>query len=762
MLRRFQFLPRVVLYMLVMFAAAMSQAQITPGADAYTNSAAPTTNYGSNPLLEVEGASQTSFIQFNLSSIPTGASVSQATLKLYVNGVTTPGSFNVDYVNGAWSESTITHNLSPAIGSTIVAGVPITAADTNQYILINITPAVVAWLKATQANDGVALVANGSFNASFDSKENTTTSHPAELDVVFSGGTITGVTTAVGSGLAGGGTSGTLKLSLISTCPANQVLKWSGSAWACSAVGTGTITGVTTANGSGLTGGGTSGTLALGLLNSCSSGQVLRWSGTSWACSAVGTGTITGVTAGTDLTGGGTSGGVTLNLDTSKVPQLSAANTFTGNQTVNGNLSATGAVTGATFNIGSNLFAFGSSLNFNAFLGFAGNSTMTGGGNTALGAQALVFNTTGAGNTAGGEDALVANTTGGSNTALGVTSLNENRSGNFNTGVGESALYHNYTGSFNTGVGADSDLGGSLSYATAIGAQAVVNANNSTAIGANAFVSISNALVLGAAGTSVGIGINAPAATLDVPGYKLDTYVGNPGCGANPFAGIAFGSTGFQSCGNYSMVGDGVNTYVAAPTGAIYFRTNKNATTAMTIAANGDVNILGSLSKGSGSFKIDDPLDPANKYLYHSFVESPDMMDVYNGNITTNQRGIAVVTLPEYFQALNRDFRYQLTVIGQFAQAIVAKEIRHNQFEIKTNHPGVKVSWQVTGIRHDAFADAHRIPVEQPKPPEEQGKYLHPELFGASPEQAVGYSPGMPSNGGAHTQIATGTKSASQ
>src|ERR1035437_10514950 len=123
------------------------------------------------------------------------------------------------------------------------------------------------------------------------------------------------------------------------------------------------------------------------------------------------------------------------------------------------------------------------------------------------------------------------------------------------------------------------------------------------------------------------------------------------------------------------MVGDGVNTYVAAPTGSIYFRTKSNAVTAMTIDVNGNVNIAGNLSKGGGSFKIDHPLDPANKYLYHSFVESPDMMNVYNGNVVTDATGEAIVPLPEWFETLNRDFRYQLPVIGQFAQAIVTGEV---------------------------------------------------------------------------------------
>jgi trimeric autotransporter adhesin len=159
----------------------------------------------------------------------------------------------------------------------------------------------------------------------------------------------------------------------------------------------------------------------------------------------------------------------------------------------------------------------------------------------------------------------------------------------------------------------------------------------------------------------------------------------------------------------------------------------------------GNLNVTGKLTKGSGSFKIDHPLDPANKYLSHSFVESPDMMNVYNGNITTDNHGLATVMLPDYFEALNRDFRYQLTVIGQFAQAVVKQEIANNRFTIKTSKPSVKVSWQVTGIRHDAYADAYRIPVEEDKSPQEQGHYLHPELFGASERQAIGAGMPVPS-----------------
>jgi hypothetical protein len=151
----------------------------------------------------------------------------------------------------------------------------------------------------------------------------------------------------------------------------------------------------------------------------------------------------------------------------------------------------------------------------------------------------------------------------------------------------------------------------------------------------------------------------------------------------------------------------------------------------------GDVEVLGTVSKSGGSFKIDHPLDPANKYLYHSFVESPDMMNIYNGNITTDGNGMAVVELPEWFEALNRDFRYQLTVVGQFAQAIVAEKVKGNRFTIQTSSPNVEVSWQVTGIRQDAWANDNRIRVEEEKSEKERGLYLHPEAFKQSEEKSV-------------------------
>jgi trimeric autotransporter adhesin len=152
---------------------------------------------------------------------------------------------------------------------------------------------------------------------------------------------------------------------------------------------------------------------------------------------------------------------------------------------------------------------------------------------------------------------------------------------------------------------------------------------------------------------------------------------------------------------------------------------------------NGNVNVEGTLSASTKDFKIDHPSDPANKYLVHASVESSEMMNIYTGNVTTDAAGLATVQLPDWFEALNTDFRYQLTVIGQFAQAIVAHEIEQHQFEIKTSLPNVKVSWQITGVRQDAYAKAHPLQVEEEKAEKERGFYIHPELFGAPREKGI-------------------------
>jgi hypothetical protein len=204
----------------------------------------------------------------------------------------------------------------------------------------------------------------------------------------------------------------------------------------------------------------------------------------------------------------------------------------------------------------------------------------------------------------------------------------------------------------------------------------------------------------------------------------------------------AFGEGGGGTTNNYGTYGVGYGEAGSGYSIAVYGHDQGTASYNYAAYFSGDVDVTGTLSKGGGSFKIDHPQDPANKYLYHSFVESPDMMNIYNGNITTGANGIAVVDLPSYFDVLNIDFRYQLTVIGEFAQAIIKEEISGNQFTIQTDKPHVKVSWQVTGVRNDAWAQANRIEVEVDKGPIEKGLYLYPELYGKS--EAMGLKTSVP------------------
>ncbi len=232
-------------------------------------------------------------------------------------------------------------------------------------------------------------------------------------------------------------------------------------------------------------------------------------------------------------------------------------------------------------------------------------------------------------------------------------------------------------------------------------------------------------------------GFNAPSGSNGSGTDGIDSTGGNGDPNA-PF-GDSYGGNGVTATGGTGGTGAGVGgSFMGGNSGAA-------GVGIFVVAGNGDlagdflgnVNVSGSFSAGAKNFKIDHPLDPANKYLVHASVESSEMMNIYTGNVTTDAQGQATVQLPEWFEELNTDFRYQLTVIGQFAQAIVAREIEHNHFEIRTSAPNVKVSWQVTGVRQDAYAKANPLVVEQEKEARLRGFYIHPELYGAPPEKQI-------------------------
>jgi len=152
----------------------------------------------------------------------------------------------------------------------------------------------------------------------------------------------------------------------------------------------------------------------------------------------------------------------------------------------------------------------------------------------------------------------------------------------------------------------------------------------------------------------------------------------------------------------------------------------------------GPVTVAGSLYKSGGGFKIDHPLHPEAMYLTHSFVESSEMKNIYDGVVTLNSKGEARVKLPSWFEALNRDFRYQLTPIGSPAPDLhIAEDISGNEFAIAGGKPGMKVSWQVTGVRKDPWAEANSVKVEVKKAAHEWGRYLEPGVHGQPEESGM-------------------------
>jgi hypothetical protein len=273
-----------------------------------------------------------------------------------------------------------------------------------------------------------------------------------------------------------------------------------------------------------------------------------------------------------------------------------------------------------------------------------------------------------------------------------------------NDGLGEAGVF----------VNANDTNGGPALYAESYGVSAQTRVISGRYVGATA----------DAAGV---YGESVPADFYGTGGAFVGGYVGAAGVvkptGAESYMGL-YGSVSGGTGTNMGVYGyaDGFGTNYAG-----YFT--------------GDVKVTGYLFKDGGGFQIDHPLDPANMYLNHSFVESPDMKNVYDGVELLDGSGEAWVELPEWFGALNGDFRYQLTAIGAPGPSLyIAEEVAGNRFKIAGGEPGMKVSWLVTGIRQDPYAEAHRIPVEERKPPHVLGLYEHPELYGRPESDGVNYA----------------------
>jgi hypothetical protein len=252
-------------------------------------------------------------------------------------------------------------------------------------------------------------------------------------------------------------------------------------------------------------------------------------------------------------------------------------------------------------------------------------------------------------------------------------------------------------------------------------------------------------------------GINAvPGAGSGTANYGVQGVAGLAANATGTYAGVygecnipagsgalAHGVYG-KSNDDYGVYGESLDNGVAGRTNgttsgsrAIYGIGNGGSTFAGYFV--GNVFVTGTINKAAVGFKIDHPLHPDSKYLVHTSIESPDMLNLYNGLATLDETGEAVVTLPDWFEALNRDFRYQLTSVGVASPSLyIAQEIAVNSFKIAGGVAGQKVSWQLTGIRQDAYANAYRMPIEQDKDADERGLYLHPELFDKSADLQIG------------------------
>lgn len=450
----------------------------------------------------------------------------------------------------------------------------------------------------------------------------------------------------------------------------------------------------------------------------------------SVSCQAAGSGTITGVAAGNGLSGGGSTGNVTLSADTNVVqqrvtgtcPSGSSIDAIGADGTVTCQNAGTGTITGVT--AGTGLTGGGTSgdvtLGVTIPLSLQGSVSYPGAvldvANANTGDTIDATNTSGAGvfgqSSASGYSGVVG-------VSLATTGTNSGVFGEAYSpdGVGVWGDNEASTGEA-IGVfgGTPSDDGdGVFGEGGAAGVYGISNADGSSGVQGQENGS-------GGFGVSGSGDIGVYGTTSSTNGFGVYGY-------ASATTGLSRGVYGQSQSPNGHGVegysGPGVGVYGATTGGYAGFFV-------------GNVTVQGTLSKTAGSFQIDDPLDPANKFLYHSFVESPDMKDMYDGIATLDATGQAWVELPDYFEALNQDYRYQLTAIGEPAPSLyVADEVSGNRFRIAGGNPGQRVSWQVTGTRKDAYAEAHRIPVEVEKPAGERGKYLYPELFGQPASLAI-------------------------
>jgi len=235
-------------------------------------------------------------------------------------------------------------------------------------------------------------------------------------------------------------------------------------------------------------------------------------------------------------------------------------------------------------------------------------------------------------------------------------------------------------------------------------------------------------------GTNYGVyGVSNSIDGYGLLGYTPATSGNCIGVGAQSDSPSGYGVLGVAS----TSTGINVGGFFTTNSGSGYGVYARNTANNYGVFAEGDIGC-----SGSKFFVIDDPLDPDNKFLNHACAEGPEPLNVYRGNTVLDSRGEAWVQLPDYFELINKDPSYQLTCVGGQANVYVAQEVSQNRFKIAGGRQGLKVSWQVTGVRNDRWERAHPRPVEEDKKGPQRGHYLSPELYGLPRERAIVYRPG--------------------
>lgn len=243
-------------------------------------------------------------------------------------------------------------------------------------------------------------------------------------------------------------------------------------------------------------------------------------------------------------------------------------------------------------------------------------------------------------------------------------------------------------------------------------------------------ISSSSPLQTGLKITTVGFG-PTKARALDVDGdMDVTGFFKTPRISVDsikPSGGLTVMSGGMTVTGTFKTLSAADIPSITATGGSTTINGGLNVTGTTTLQ--GALSINSTVQAALKQFRIDHPLDPRNKYLMHASIESDKMTNLYSGTITTDENGIAIVVFPEWMMKLNKDFTYILTPIGSFSQLMVKEEMTDNKFIIQSDKPRIKLSWMVTGIRKDVFAENYNFQVEVEKPSNEKGTYLHPELY---------------------------------